>query len=290
MAMFQIYAQSLVRLMEKLQELEAEATKWSRTGTTKERFQEMTAIIVKAEDSCDLLALSSAKKQIARMRAASETGGGLLYNDLVTMIAEMRVRIKEDLEDKVFLCVSDRSLIDRFFIVATKEEYSSGVGLLVPRVAHQLFHPSIVERMEEVSDDIVEACRCFFADRFTASVFHLMRIVEYGLVEVAALAGIEDQKPSWGSLLNALDKLANRTKHDELPLAIQPHIQLIRELLPRLHAIQHAWRNKIVHVENKLIPTGSVTPEIANDIMNAVEIFMKTLVASLPPRPAPNGV
>jgi len=288
--MFQIYASAFVALTEKLLELEHEAEKWQHSGMTQTSADSMNLIFYKADEASETLDLISTKKLIARMRAASANGKtGLTHQEVQSMLAEMRVRIKEDLQDKVFLIINERSKIERFFVVTTPEEYAepTQMGVLVPRMAHQLFHKSIVERMEETSDDIVEAARCFVADRWTASVFHLMRVVEYGLLEVARLADITDPKPSWGAILGQLEKLSNKTKYDDLPDAVKPHIALIRELLPRLHAIQHAWRNKMLHVENKLIPTGGVTEEIANDIMNSVEIFMKTLVEKLPPRPNP---
>jgi hypothetical protein len=285
--MFQIYASAFVAVTEKLLELEQEIETWRRTGVTQEGYNRMNFIIYHVEEGCETLDLVSAKKLIARMRAQSAEGKtGMAVDELKIAVAELRTRIKEDLQDKIFLCISDRSKIERFFVITNEEEYTepTEMGILVPRAAHQLFHKSIVERMEEVSDDIVEACRCFSADRFTASVFHLMRVVEYGLLEVARLAEISDPKPSWGSILDKLEKLANKTRYEDLPAPIKPNIALIRELLPRMHAIQHAWRNTMLHVENKLIPTGRVTEEIANDVMHSVEIFMKTLVAKLPQR------
>lgn len=287
--MFQIYAAAFVALTEKLLELEKEVGSWQHSGITQESYDRMNVIIYRTEEGCETLDLSSAKKLIARMRTESAGGKeGITYEDFRYMVTELRTRIKEDLQDKVFLCVSERSKIERFFAITNEEEYvkPTQMGILVPRAAHQLFHKSIVERFEETSDDITEACRCFVADRFTASVFHLMRVVEYGLLEVARLAEIDDPKPSWGAILERLEKLANKTKFEDLPNGVRPHIALIRELLPRMHAIQHAWRNKMLHVENKFIPTGSVTEEIANDIMNSVEIFMKMLAVDLPPRPA----
>jgi hypothetical protein len=286
--MFQVYASAFVALTERLIELENEAEKWQHSGATKQSLDRMNVTIFKAEENCEVLNLISAKKLIARMRAKSDGASeGMTYQEIKSMVTELLIRIKEDLQDKVFLCVSERSKIERFFVVTNKEEYGSPsqMGILVPRMAHQLFHPSIADRMEQVSDDVIEACRCFVADRWSASVFHLMRVVEYGLLEVAQLADIRDRKPSWGSTLNRLETLANKTKHDDLPDSVKPNIDLIRELLPRMHAIQHAWRNKMLHAENKLIPTDGVTEEIANDVMVAVEIFMKTLVSKLPPRP-----
>jgi hypothetical protein len=288
--MFQIYASAFVALTEKLLELEKEADIWQRTGMTQQSYDRMNVIMYRADEGCEALDLTSAKKLIARMRAESAAGKmGMTYDEFKQMVTELRIRIKEDLQDKVFLCISERSKIERFFVVTNEEEYAppTQMGILVPRMAHQLFHNSITARLEETSDDIIEACRSFVADRFTACVFHLMRVVEYGLLEVARLAEINDPKPSWGAILDRLEKLAHKTKFEDLPNGVKPHIDLIRELLPRMHAIQHAWRNRMIHVENKLIPTGGVTEEVANDVMNSVEIFMKTLVQKLPPRLSP---
>jgi hypothetical protein len=257
--MFQVYAAAFVALTEKLLELEKEVNSWEHVAVTQESRDRMNLIIYRAEEGCETLDLSSAKKLIARMRIESEGGkAGITYEEFRYMVAELRTRIKEDLQDKVFLCISERSKIERFFMVTSEREYEkpTQMGILVPRMAHQLFHKSIVERFEETSDDIIEASRCFVADRFTASVFHLMRVVEYALLEVARLGDINDRKPSWGAILARLEKLADKTKFEDLPNAVKPHIDLIRELLPRMHAIQHAWRNKISMLKINSSPLG----------------------------------
>jgi hypothetical protein len=89
-------------------------------------------------------------------------------------------------------------------------------------------------------------------------------------------------KPSWGAVLSKLDKYAYRTEHKDLPVPLQPHIDLIKKLLPKMHAIQHAWRNKVSHVEDKLIPTNAITDDMALEIFNAVQAFMRMLAAELP--------
>jgi hypothetical protein len=119
-------------------------------------------------------------------------------------------------------------------------------------------------------------------DCYTACVFHLMRIVECAVLRLAKLAEIKDPKPSWGAVLSKLDKYAFRTDYKDLPPAVQPHIGIIKKLLPAMHAIQHAWRNKVSHVEDKLIPADVFNETTALEVMNAVQVFMRMLAEELP--------
>jgi hypothetical protein len=153
---------------------------------------------------------------------------------------------------------------------------------LVFKDLEEIFDQKVLERFPEISDDVFDAAQCFIHYSSTACVFHLMRIVEVGVLKVARLADIQDPKPSWGAILSKLERLTQRTQYQDLPPSIQPHIGLIRKLLPKLHAIQHAWRNKVSHVENKLIPTDAINEEVATEVMSAVQAFMRMLASELP--------
>lgn len=53
--------------------------------------------------------------------------------------------------------------------------------------------------------DIDEAAKCIALGRFTASVFHMMRVVELSLRAVAKCLGVvEPKNPNWGDWLNGI--------------------------------------------------------------------------------------
>jgi uncharacterized protein (DUF2132 family) len=150
-------------------------------------------------------------------------------------------------------------------------------------------YPTIAKRFPEAIDDLVGFSTCYLSCAYTAAVFHLMRVVERGLSEIASLAAMKDNKPSWGSVLRHLEKTAYKTEYNDLPDAVKPHVALIKDAIPKMQAIEHAWRNRIMHIENKLYPMEPIDKPVASDIMNAVEGFMRILAERLPAREQANA-
>ncbi|MFZ0318563.1 MAG: hypothetical protein WAL56_05505 [Candidatus Sulfotelmatobacter sp.] len=246
----------------------------------------MTSILATARTYSEALSFTSSTRQLVRIKARFDQGvdpstgkGQMPLTELSTMVAELRIRLGEDLQDRVFFCITDPIRIQRFFKQCPDELFQDH---LIFKDLNEVFDPEVLRRFPEATDDIAGACDCYLHYCATASVFHLMRVVEVGVLRLARLADIKDPKPSWGAILSKLDKYAYRTDHKDLPAPLQPHIDLIKKLLPKMHAIQHAWRNKVSHVEDKLIPTNAITDEMALEIFNAVQAFMRMLSTELP--------
>lgn len=273
--MVQIYASSLVSVMNNLRDLESIAKTWGAASPTDEMGQRVNTLLGAAVANCAWLRLRSAWKQLQTIhkRVKSGTCENVEFSQL---IAELRRRILEDLDDRVFYCITDTAKIDRFF--------KHNDGLLVAKKVDEVFDSQISERFGNSVDDLIEASKCYVAACYTASVFHMMRVVEVGVMEVAQLARINDPKPSWGAVLSTIDKLAFRTEYANLPDAIKPHRDLLRELSNEMHAIQYAWRNKVNHIETKLVPVAPIDQPIASEIMTAVQAFMRSLAERLPPK------
>jgi hypothetical protein len=122
--------------------------------------------------------------------------------------------------------------------------------------------------------ELEEAATCLALGRFTASVFHLMRLMEIGIGAVARCLQIPDPvKPSernWGKILDrvryGIDKhwptTADRMSGDG---------ELFDGLYASLDAVKNPWRNSTMHVENKY------TEDEAEHIFVAVKGFMKKI-------------
>jgi hypothetical protein len=224
---------------------------------------------------CESLRLSSASKQVLHIFTVvvdRVTPGHVIAQDLV----ELRRRIREDLEDHVYFCVPERAAPRCF----RQDDY----GFYQFKVASELMDAKIVERFPSASDDIEAAYRCFVFDCYPASMFHLMRVVEIGVLKLAKVADVKDPSPSWGAVLQKVEKLVLRTKYEDIPVEVQPHRKMLESVLPQMQAIQRAWRNKFAHVEDKIIPAESAMSEaVAAEIFVAVEAFMRQLALDLPP-------
>ena len=276
--MYQIHAHQLLKLFDDLRSFEMEILT-PRSNITPERISDLSQKIgiqlAAMVDICDRLELSSATKQLRYILEHARENTSIGGQDLGQMMGELRRRIREDLEEHVYMCIPRSGAADYFKLDA--------LGEYKRKVASELMDATIVARFPAASDDIESAFQCLVCDCYPASVFHLMRIVELGVLEVARLSGLADPKPSWGAILKYVEKLVLRMKFEDLDPAIQPHRLLLEQLLPQMQAIQRAWRNKISHVEGKLIPVdGSITEPIARELFVAVEAFMRQLAADLP--------
>jgi hypothetical protein len=127
--------------------------------------------------------------------------------------------------------------------------------------------------------EIEEAAKCLALGRSTASVFHLMRIMEIAIRAVARCLGIPDPiKPAernWGKILNAikddLDAHGGRSPSKNWTQANDE--EFFAGAYASLDAVRVAWRNPTMHVENKYADTE------AEHIFIAVKGFMMKLAS-----------
>ncbi len=132
-------------------------------------------------------------------------------------------------------------------------------------------------------DDVAEARRSIAVGRFTASVFHMMRVVESGVLTLQAfLDGSPDPKAHFGGVLSKLENMVQKTKFEHLGAYMQSRLPFLKSVLPQLHSIKDAWRGKVVHVDSRIIPSGVFVKEKAVEIHNASLALMKNLAENLP--------
>lgn len=270
-------ADSFVNLMSDLEEIERALTVAPQKMHDPIESKRMANHFAHAIAYCGQLGLSSALKQAKRIRTRIDTGA-CAVSEFKGMLLEFRTRILEDCQSKVFFSITDSRIIDEFFESAPNDPEH-----LVQKSADKIFDPSTVARFPGIIQDTEEAARCFVCGRHSACVFHLMRVVEVGVLRVALVAGITDQKPSWGAILQKVEKLVFRTEYKDLPSVVQPNIAFLKDVLPRLQAVQHAWRNKVTHVEDKLIPTtAEANEEICWEVLIATRALMRKLASDVP--------
>jgi hypothetical protein len=123
----------------------------------------------------------------------------------------------------------------------------------------KLFGNTVFRAFPEAREEIKDAGNCLAADLNTAAVFHLMRVVELGLRELAARlkakALIKKLKQTkipidlgtWEEIITTLEK-----KLDDLRLLTRSHkreqkIEICLELLKEFRSIKDLWRNKVMH-------------------------------------------
>jgi hypothetical protein len=148
-------------------------------------------------------------------------------------ILEIRNRLEDDLKRRQF-----------YYLDATHEKYY--------REAHEIFPADVLKAFPVVSRDIEEASKCFALGRYTASVFHLMRVMEHGMDALAIELGVAKPYQTWdkkiGKIAEVLTEELRKTYSPSSPLA--GRLDFFKQATERLTAVQHALRNETMHARS----------------------------------------
>lgn len=169
------------------------------------------------------------------------------YSGMATELKHAREIVVDELSERMF-CVADTSRVPCPGYVGL---IGRGVELVFP----------------EAISDIMEASNCLIAGCHTAAVFHLMRIVEWGLRALCINLGLRRAHKrtksgrtkytpisysDWETMLNQLqdkvdakiDRMARGKKKQAAQEFYYPALQDIR-------AIRDAWRNHVMHTRSE---------------------------------------
>lgn len=193
------------------------------------------------EQNCIPVGLKGPVKEARRARDVAKTAD-FTYRDASERIARLWERLAEDLEESMIWRV-DPDAADDFDISSLGED----IDVAFPKI----------------SFDITEAYRCLALDRGTACVFHLMRIMEAGLLKIGVDAlGVAPETRGWEVILRIAKKNLDGRRSGDAKDA------LLDQTLAQLYAVKDAWRNPVMHVDAKH------TTEEAKAILGAAKAFM----------------
>lgn len=121
------------------------------------------------------------------------------------------------------------------------------------------------------SFDISEASKCRAFERWTASVMHLMRVLEIGL---RALARFHDVAPeaNWNMVLNQIEAKTRETTKRSHGVEAE---QWAAEAATHLRFVKNAWRNQASHALTTYDEERAVT------IFDGARSFMQHLASNL---------
>lgn len=141
------------------------------------------------------------------------------------------------------------------------------------------FGQSVFDAFPSARLDIQNSIRCSVFGQFTASVFHLMRVMEVGLKVLGREAGIP-YAPSWESYLQQLNKKLD-VSYGSMTPAWRKKAPLLRELAGDIFAVKIAWRNPTMHVVREY------TIQEAFQVAQAVETFLQRMATKYRERGKP---
>ncbi|QEE43600.1 hypothetical protein FVA81_02940 (plasmid) [Rhizobium sp. WL3] len=133
------------------------------------------------------------------------------------------------------------------------------------------FGAEVEDVFPNVNYDVVEAGKCLALGRWTATVIHLMRVLEAGLEALARQVGVTPGE-NWNSVLNAIEsKLREVRRKTDGP----EQEQWAAEAGVHLRFIRNAWRNHAMH------PLERYDSERASQIFEHTRSFMQHLASKL---------
>lgn len=199
------------------------------------------------KEACAAADIQMLLPEIERLEFRLRPPGGvepLSLRDLGTAVESLSARVKDELEGRLFL-----------YVRPDRVPYYQGSAL---------FGQVVSDKFPAASEDIEEAAKCFALDRYTASIFHLMRAMEVAVRELSAKLGISNQSREWGKLLSDIN-----TKIQGMPMGAERNAW--SESASLLYHVKQAWRNDVMH------PKGTYTLEQAREVFAAVKSFMANL-------------
>jgi hypothetical protein len=157
-----------------------------------------------------------------------------------------------------------------------REFYAIPAGRREYFATPDLFGEKVATAFPAATLDIEEAGKCFALGRWTASVFHLMRVTEHGMDALSAHLGIIEKYKTWDKKVERLcEFLAEelRRGYDKSPF--KGKLDFVKQATERLTAVQLALRNETMHARS-VYDEGR-----ASEIYTAVRSFMMQLASEL---------
>lgn len=198
---------------------------------------------------------------------------GLQFSAIEVERAKKRYEEKETLEAADIQSISQRILdeLKTHLFFQTKPENWPYYRASIKK------WKDVTDKHPELIEDGDSAGRSIAFEMYTASVFHLMRIMERGLKLLGAKFGISDyEEKQWNTIVqNVRDEIEKKwPSHEKSLTSSEKELrQNYNESLAYLTAVKNAWRNSVMH------PKDTYTQEEAINIYNAVLAFMKNLVS-----------
>ena len=161
-------------------------------------------------------------------------------------------------------------------------ELSSKLFLLIPanhRINYEqpdpLFGNLVADECYEANYNIAEAGRCLSLERWTACVFHLMRVLEIGLRKTAVQLGLPmsgtAEFENWKNIIDQIEKKIR--EFEALPKSVEKAdmTQFYSEVATGFRYFKDAWRNHVSHSR------ATYDEEQATVIWGHVRTFMQSL-------------
>jgi len=208
---------------------------------------------------CDEAKLSGITSQTRRVMNTVSHFSPIRHCDLRRTLVALQERIYDALEELVCLQIP-----------SGKADYYTEA---------KLFGDEVEVKLSTANYDIEEAGKSFAVGRYTATVFHLMRVIEVGVRAFAKGLGVwatvSTAQPSWGEVLRLTNQEIQRLNKSGDPGWTSEKQSFFENIQSDLSAVKNSWRNTTMHIQNQY------DEERAEDIYNSVKGFMRHIAKNL---------
>lgn len=181
------------------------------------------------------------------------------YHEAIFILRELKDNIVAELTTSRFLQIPE----DRIAFYENK---------------NPLFGDNVETFFHSANSDITSAGRCFALDEWTACVFHLMRVLEFGLRELAKLVGLPENEiniDEWRRLIDKTDKKIETLQNISKSSERDKELQFFSEAANTFRYYKDAYRNYLMHGHQNYSENDAIT------IYSNVRAFMQTLANHL---------
>jgi hypothetical protein len=209
------------------------------------------------KSDCEELDLPLSTKHIDRIESAwSHTRG----NEMVNQFGHLEDLIKDELANKLFI------------VIPTQRARYCPEPVERRRRTSPLFGKAVQNKFPKLTADIVDAGWCLGIERSTAAVYHLMRIMEFGIKRIAKRLKIDKrsvERKTWGQIFSVINKTIAALPYSTA--REKDRRDKYSEAMVHLNNVKDAWRNQTMHSGRRF------TQEEAEAIFASVKTFINYL-------------
>lgn len=137
------------------------------------------------------------------------------------------------------------------------------------------FGEAVITAFPNATFDIIEAGKSIALDRWTAAVFHLMRVVEHGLRALAVLVEIpmaaEVEFEQWRNVIDQIQKQIRAMEQETRTPERTARLRVYADAASQCWFFKEAWRNHVSHSRSKYVENEAL------EVWDHVRSFMQRL-------------
>ena len=263
-------ASKFYQALEALEALQMQAQEWIRKHpnlcvSTLDHLRNLNETIIPIEQFCEKLQMEKSLTRIRQFQRSLQPPTSLHVRVVESEILSIRQTIWEEFSNRQFT-----------FIQTGKTKFFE---------QESLFGDKVFNRFDRARLDTKEAGNCLAADLNTAAVYHLMRIMEIGLLTLhKTLVRKRPTNPNWSALISDIEKaIRDKDKIQPWTPSWKKQRGFYTECASHFFFFKDK-RNRAVHVElpfEHYVPPGG---DQALRIFGQVKGFMQHLATKLKQR------